>query len=92
MKVENTLAGDDSEMAVDLSFKKMDDFDPTAIVNQVDPLKQLLEARNKLRDLMSKADRSEELESILEDILQNTDKVTSISQELGLDKKEGGDE
>ena len=79
-------------MAVDLSFKKMDDFDPTAIVNQVDPLKQLLEARNKLRDLMSKADRSEELESILEDILQNTDKVTSISQELGLDKKEGGDE
>lgn len=87
MKVENTLAGDDSEMAVDLSFKHMDDFDPTAIVNQVDPLKQLLEARNKLRDLMSKADRSEELETILEDILQNTDKVTSISQELGLGKE-----
>ncbi|RLU01772.1 type VI secretion system contractile sheath small subunit [Ketobacter sp.] len=92
MKVENTLAGDDSEMAVDLSFKSMDDFDPTAIVNQVEPLKQLLEARNKLRDLMSKADRSEALEGILEDILQNTDKVASISQELGLDKKEGGDE
>ncbi len=92
MKVENTLAGDDSEMAVDLSFKSMDDFDPTAIVNQVEPLKQLLEARNKLRDLMSKADRSEELEGILEDILQNTDKVASISSELGLEKKEGGDE
>jgi len=92
MKVENTLAGDGSEMAVDLSFKSMDDFDPTAIVNQVEPLKKLLEARNKLRDLMSKADRSEELESILEDILQNTDKVASISQELGLDKKDGGAE
>jgi type VI secretion system protein ImpB len=92
MKVENTLAGDDSEMAVDLSFKSMDDFDPTAIVNQVEPLKQLLEARNKLRDLMSKADRSEALEGILEDILQNADKVASISSELGLDKKEGGDE
>ncbi|MBA57176.1 MAG: type VI secretion system contractile sheath small subunit [Pseudomonadales bacterium] len=92
MKVENTLAGDDSEMAVDLSFKSMDDFDPTAIVNQVEPLKQLLEARNKLRDLMSKADRSEALEGILEDILQNADKVASISTELGLDKKEGGDE
>ena len=91
MKVENTLAGDDSEMAVDLSFKSMDDFDPAAIVNQVDPLKQLLEARNKLRDLMSKADRSEELEGILEDILQNTDKVTSISEELGLGK-DGGEE
>lgn len=90
-KVENTLAGDDSEMAVDLSFKSMDDFNPTAIVNQVEPLKQLLEARNKLRDLMSKADRSEELEGLLEDILQNADKVASISEELG-QGKDGGDE
>jgi len=92
MKVENTLAGDDSEMAVDLDFKSMDDFHPTSIVNQVEPLKQLLEARNKLRDLMSKADRSEQLEGILEDILQNTDKVASISEELGLGKKEEGSE
>jgi len=90
MKVENTLAGDDSEMAVDLNFSSMDDFHPTAIVNQVEPLKQLLEARNKLRDLMSKADRSEKLEGILEDILQNTDKVASISEELGLGKKDEG--
>ena len=63
---------------------------PTAIVDQVEPLKQLLEARNKLRDLMSKADRSEKLEGILEDILQNTDKVASISEELGLGKKDEG--
>lgn len=91
MKVENTLAGDNSEMAVDLKFNNMEDFHPTAIVNQVEPLKQLLEARNKLRDLMSKADRSEELEGILEDILKNTDKVASISQELGLGK-EGSDQ
>ncbi len=90
MKVENTLAGDDSELAVDLQFNSMDDFHPTAIVNQVEPLKQLLEARNKLRDLMSKADRSEKLEGILEDILQNTDKVASISEELGLGKKDEG--
>lgn len=90
LKVENTLAGDNSEMAVNLQFKSMDDFDPAAIVNQVEPLKQLLEARNKLRDLMSKADRSEQLEGILEDILKNTDKVASISQELGLGK-EGSD-
>lgn len=90
LKVENTLAGDNSEMAVDLKFNNIDDFHPTAIVNQVDPLRQLLEARNKLRDLMSKADRSEELENILEDILKNTDKVASISQELGLGQ-EGSD-
>jgi type VI secretion system protein ImpB len=90
MKVENTLADDDSEMSVDLDFNSMSDFDPATVVNQVEPLKQLMEARNKLRDLMSKADRSDELESILEDVLQNTDKITEISKELG--SGEGGEE
>ncbi|HVK98888.1 MAG TPA: type VI secretion system contractile sheath small subunit [Dongiaceae bacterium] len=92
LKVDNTLAGDGSQLAVDLSFKSMDDFNPTNIVNQVGPLKQLLEARNKLRDLMSKADRSEQLETILEEILQNTDKVAAISKELGIDNKDGGNQ
>lgn len=89
LKVDNTLAGDGSELAVSLNFKSMDDFDPENIVQQVEPLRKLLEARNKLRDLMSKADRSEELEGILEEILQNTDKVASMSKELGI---EGGDQ
>lgn len=83
MKVENTLSEDDSELSVELDFKSMGDFDPATVVNQVEPLKQLMEARNKLRDLMSKADRSEELEAILEEVLQNTDKITEISKELG---------
>jgi type VI secretion system protein ImpB len=87
MKVANTLADDNSEMAVDLDFQNMNDFTPENVVKQVEPLKQLLAARNKLRDLMSKADRSEELEELLENILQNTDKVTEISQQLGLDGK-----
>ncbi|WP_370981167.1 type VI secretion system contractile sheath small subunit [Agaribacterium sp. ZY112] len=84
LQVENTLAGDGSKMAVDLDFNKMDDFSPEAIVDQVEPLKQLLEARNKLRDLLSKADRSEDLENVLEDILKNTDNITEISKELGV--------
>jgi type VI secretion system protein ImpB len=89
LKVDNTLSGDGSQMAVDLKFKSMDDFNPENIVQQVEPLRKLLEARNKLRDLMSKADRSEELEGLLEDILQNTDKVASMSKELGI---EGGED
>ena len=88
LKVDNTLAGDGSQMGVDLKFQSMDDFNPENIVQQVEPLRKLLEARNKLRDLMSKADRSEELEGLLEDILQNTEKVASISKELGI---EGGE-
>ena len=86
-KVENTLAGDDSLLPVSLKFKSIDDFEPGAIVDQVEPLRKLLAVRNKLRDLMSKVDRSEELESLLEEVLQNTDKLTALAGELGADKE-----
>lgn len=86
-KVENTLAADDTQLAVQLKFKSMDDFEPAAIVAQVEPLRKLLAARNKLRDLMSKVDRSEELESLLEEVLQNTDKLNALAGELGTDKQ-----
>jgi type VI secretion system protein ImpB len=82
-KVENTLAGDDSEMAVALRFNSMDDFEPGAVVQQVEPLRKLLAVRNKLRDLMSKVDRSEDLENILEEVLRNTDKLSALAGELG---------
>jgi len=49
----------------------------------------LLETRNKLRDLMSKVDRSEQLESLLEQILTNENELKSLSGQLGLEKKEG---
>ncbi len=91
MKVENTLADDGSEMSVGLDFNAIDDFEPQNIVKQVEPLKQLMDARNKLRDLLSKADRSEELEGVLEEVLQSTEKITELGKELGVDEDKGGD-
>jgi type VI secretion system protein ImpB len=90
-KVANKLANDDSQFEVDLNFKSMQDFEPAAIVNQVDPLRQLMETRNKLRDLMTKVDRSEELENILEDVLNNTDNLAKLAGELDLGKKAKSD-
>lgn len=83
-KVDNTIAGDNSQMSVQLKFRSMEDFEPASIINQVEPLKKLLETRNQLRDLLSKADRSEDLENILERILKNKDDLTSLSSELGI--------
>jgi type VI secretion system protein ImpB len=88
IRVENTLAGDGSEMAVNLKFRSMDDFDPAKVAEQVPALKALVDTRNKLRDLMSKVDRSEELEGLLEGVLKDKDKLAQLSNELGLDKKE----
>jgi type VI secretion system protein ImpB len=89
LKVDNTLAGDGSQMSVALKFNSIEDFEPGRIVEQVPALKALMETRNKLRDLMSKVDRSEELESLLEQVLQNEGELKSLSGQLGLDKKEG---
>ena len=89
LKVENTLADDGSQMAVNLKFGSMDDFDPARVAEQVPALKALLETRNKLRDLMTKVDRSEELESLLEQVLQNDTKMKALSSQLGLGKQEG---
>ena len=89
MKVENTLEDDDSEISVDLAFKSMEDFEPHRIVDKVEPLKKLLDTRNKLRDLLTKADRSDDLETILEEVLSNTDAIASLSSELGIDEDKG---
>lgn len=88
MKVENMLEDDGSEISVNLDFKNMEDFEPHKIVEQIEPLKKLMETRNKLRDLLTKADRSEDLETILEDVLSNTTALSSLSSELGIDGSE----
>ncbi len=83
LRVENTLKGDGSEMAVDLSFRSMEDFEPGRVVEQVEPLRRLMETRNKLRDLMAKADGSEQLENLLESILQDENQIKALKAELG---------
>ena|SRR5689334_15287534 len=88
-KAENTLAGDKSEMQVDLKFKSMEDFSPARVADQVPALKKLLETRARLSDLVSKVDRSENLEAVLEKILKNEEELKKLSRDLGLDKKEG---
>ena len=88
MKVDNTLENDDSEMAVSLDFNSMEDFEPHRIVEKVEPLQKLMQTRNKLRDLLTKADRSEELENVLEEILSNTENLNAMSTKLSSDEGE----
>jgi type VI secretion system protein ImpB len=90
-RVPNKLAEDGSDISVKLEFGKMDDFEPAAVVRQVEPLRKLLEARNKLSDLLGKVDANEDLEETLEQILENTDNVTSLASELGLSTDSGDD-
>jgi type VI secretion system protein ImpB len=89
MRVDNKLSEEGGEMAVDLKFNSLDDFEPARVAQQVPALRTLMETRAKLRDLMSKVDRSEELEGLLEQVLKNEEELKSLSSQLGLGKKEG---
>ncbi|RMF98880.1 MAG: type VI secretion system contractile sheath small subunit [Acidobacteria bacterium] len=89
--VENKLQNDGSKIGVELRFSSIEDFEPDNIVQQVDPLRKLVEARRKLADLRSKMDGNEKLESILEDILTNTEKQKQLSEALGLQEAKEGD-
>ena len=53
--VPNTLTGE-GNLAVDLTFEKMEDFSPGAIAAKVDALRPLLEARQQLTTLMAYMD------------------------------------
>ena len=79
-RVKNELTGEGGEFAVDLTFRSMDDFRPEAIVNKVEPLKKLLEARTKLADLRNKLAGNDKLEEMLEQIIHDTEKLQTISQ------------
>ena len=85
---ENKLQDDGSKMGIELKFKNIEDFEPDNVVQQVEPLRKLVEARQKLSDLRSKMDGNEKLESMLEDIISSTDKQKELSSALGIEGKE----
>lgn len=92
LKVDNKLANDDSQLALELKFNTMDDFEPDKIAEQVAPLKKLLDTRTQLREMLSKADRSDKLESILEKVLQNHDELKQFSEQLNVNTQEKTDD
>jgi type VI secretion system protein ImpB len=89
LRVDNKLSEEGGQMAVDLKFNAIEDFEPARVAQQVPALRTLMETRAKLRDLMSKVDRSEELEGLLEKVLQNENELKALGGQLGLDSKEG---
>lgn len=86
-QVPNTLTEEGGRFGVDLKFRSLEDFAPEAVVNQIEPLRQLLEARSKLADLRNKLAGNDKLEDLLSDVLNNTEAL----QKLGA-KKDGGED
>jgi type VI secretion system protein ImpB len=86
-RVKNKLSPEGGEFAVNLEFNKLEDFRPEAVVEQVEPLRKLLEARTKLADLRNKLAGNEKLEDLLGEVLSNTERLQQLGQETQQDKE-----
>ncbi|MBG4708221.1 type VI secretion system contractile sheath small subunit [Pseudomonas aeruginosa] len=79
LQVDNTISGDDSKLNVELRFNHIEDFDPVNLVKQVVPLRRLFEARQRLRDLLTKLDGNDDLDQLLQDVVANTEGLQEIN-------------
>jgi len=86
MKVDNKLANDDSQLGVELNFESLADFEPQNVAKQVEPLNKLVAARQRLSELRNKMAGNDKLEALLDDIVQDTEKLQQISKSGSNDK------
>jgi len=69
-QVPNTLTGQ-GNFSVDITFESMDDFSPAAIARKVGPLKELLEARQQLANLVTYMDGKTGAEELIANVLKD---------------------
>jgi type VI secretion system protein ImpB len=85
MKVQNRLTDEDTKLAVELNFKHVDDFEPARVAEQVAPLKELLEMRLRLTQLLSKMEGNDKLDQLLGEVLSNTEKALALAKQMGIE-------
>lgn len=91
-QVDNKLADDNTQLNLLLNFASMDDFDPVSVIKQVPAMAKLYETRTKLKDLLTKLDGNDDLETMLTEILDNTDAQNQMKKDLNIsDAPAGGD-
>jgi type VI secretion system protein ImpB len=83
-RVDNKLTNDDTKLAVELRFTNIDDFEPERVVDQVEPLRKLIETRRQLAALLAKTDGNDRLGEQLQEIITNTELLQRVSKEAGL--------
>jgi type VI secretion system protein ImpB len=85
MRVNNSLAGDGSQIAVNLKFSNLEDFEPARVAEQVAPLKELLDMRRRIEEVLAKMESNMKLEGLLQEVLSNQEKVQELAKQMGID-------
>jgi type VI secretion system protein ImpB len=87
MRVDNKLTDENTKLAIELNFRHIDDFDPAKVAQQVAPLRELLEMRKKLTQLMSKMEGNDKLEGLLQEVMTNKAKASQLASAMGVKPK-----
>jgi type VI secretion system protein ImpB len=92
--VENKLSEDPDppKLKVDLNFRSLDDFSPDAVAQQVAPLKKLLDLRTQLSDLRGTLQTNERLDEVLQDVVNNPEKLEQLRSSVKSQEEEKGEE
>ena len=85
-RVDDKLSGEEGkQLNVELKFKSMDDFHPENVARNIEPLRQLLETRDKLKDLLGKLEGNDKLDELLQNVLNSTEAQQSLKKDLGVE-------
>lgn len=94
--VANKLADDPDapKLKVDLSFKKLEDFEPEQVARQIKPLRELLDLRTRLADLRGSLQTNQTLDDLLQEVINSSEKMQRLRTEVQTAEtgKEGGNE
>jgi type VI secretion system protein ImpB len=85
MKVQDKLTGKDQQLGVELNFNHLDDFEPARVADQVPALRELVQMRQRLSELLGLTQNKEKVEQILLEVLSHSEKGQALAKELGID-------
>ena len=82
LRVQNKLTDEDTKLGAELNFKHIDDFEPARVAEQIPALKELLDMRHRLSQLLNKMEGNEKLERLLEQVLNNSEQSKAILDKI----------
>lgn len=80
MRVPNKLTNE-GQLGVELKFNSLDDFHPENVARQVEPLRKLLDLRQKLSSLQTSLCGNDKLEQLLREVIKTTEEIRTPRQD-----------
>jgi type VI secretion system protein ImpB len=82
-RVENKINEKEGELPVELTFTSMEDFTPEGIARQVAPLKELLETREQLQNLLNSMQGKPDVEKLIGQLVSDPALREALSKAPG---------